>query len=314
MPDHALFQLEDRLRIALSGAGLFEATNPAFASAYEGKVEIKNPISLEESRLRVSLVPGLLRNIEYNFARGARDIRLFEVGTVFHAAGAGEPPREDLHVAFVLTGRRRPEHWSDGGEPVDFWSVKGLVETVLAVSGWDEPAMGVSEVPADEGSAEDLTENLFVQASSVTLTAGDGTRVGAAGRVRDDRVDAPAWAGEVWAMELTLPSEPAAMATPTYRPLSAFPGVDRDLALLVPYDVPTSDVSDAMDEVGGPLLERVTVFDLYRGEGVAEGHRSLAFRLRLQAWDRTLTDKEVDRVVEKIVKRLREGLGVEQRL
>ena len=61
-------------------------------------------------------------------------------------------------------------------------------------------------------------------------------------------------------------------------------------------------------------LERVTVFDLYRGEGVAEGHRSLAFRLRLQAWDRTLTDKEVDRVVEKIVKRLREGLGVEQRL
>ena len=99
-----------------------------------------------------------------------------------------------------------------------------------------------------------------------------------------------------------------------YQPLSPFPGVDRDLALLVPYDVSTSAVSDAMYDVGGPLLERVTVFDLYRGDGVAEGHRSLAFRLRLQAWDRTLRDKEVDRVVEKIVKRLREGLGVEQRL
>ena len=67
-------------------------------------------------------------------------------------------------------------------------------------------------------------------------------------------------------------------------------------------------------DVGGALLERVTVFDLYRGDGVAEGHRSLAFRLRLQAWDRTLRDKEVDRVVEKIVKHLREDLGVEQRL
>jgi phenylalanyl-tRNA synthetase beta chain len=66
--------------------------------------------------------------------------------------------------------------------------------------------------------------------------------------------------------------------------------------------------------VGGSLLERVTVFDLYQGGEVAEGHRSLAFRLRLQAWDRTLRDKEVDRVVEKIVGRLREDLGVEQRI
>jgi len=115
-------------------------------------------------------------------------------------------------------------------------------------------------------------------------------------------------------MELTLPGEPVARSTPAYRPLSPFPGVDRDLALLVPYDVPTSAVSDEISEVGGVLLGRVTVFDLYQGDGVADRHRSLAFRLRLQAWDRTLTDKEVDRVVEKIAKRLREGLGVEQRL
>ena len=114
-------------------------------------------------------------------------------------------------------------------------------------------------------------------------------------------------------MELTLPAEPVAKATPTYRPLSPFPGVDRDLALLVPYDVPTAAVSDEICAVGGSLLERVTVFDLYRGDGVAEGHRSLAFRLRLQAWDRTLRDKEVDPLVEKIVKRLQEDLGVEQR-
>ena len=115
-------------------------------------------------------------------------------------------------------------------------------------------------------------------------------------------------------MELMLPAEPVAMTTPAYRPLSSFPGVDRDLALLVPYDVPTSAVSDVISDAGGELLERVTVFDLYQGDGVEEGHRSLAFRLQLQAWDRTLTDKEVDRVVGKIVKRLREGLGVEQRL
>ena len=149
--------------------------------------------------------------------------------------------------------------------------------------------------------------------SSITLMA-DGTPTGAAGQVRPDRVDAPAWAGASWAMELTLPAEPAVEVTPEYRPLSPFPGVDRDLALLVPYDVPTSTVSRAIRDAGGELLEQVTVFDLYRGDGVSEGHRSLAFRLRLQALDRTLTDKEVDRMVKKIMKRLGEDLGVEQRL
>ncbi len=309
--DHPLFQLEDRLRTVLSVGGLFEATNPAFAPEHEGEVEISNPISMEESRLRTYLIPGLVRNVEYNFARGARDVRLFELGTVFHAAGAGEPPREDLHVAFVITGRREPEHWSGSGEAVDFSGMKALAETVLEESRWDEPAV---RVPAAEDSAVDSAREFFVPSTSVALTAGDGTPTGAAGQLRPELVDAPAWAGEVWAMELTLPAEPVAGTTPHYRPLSPFPGVDRDLALLVPYDVPTSAVSDEMWEVGDALLERVTVFDLYRGEGVDEGHRSLAFRLRLQAWDRTLTDKEVDRVVEKIVNRLREGLGVEQRL
>ena len=329
--DHPLFQLEDRLRAVLSAEGLFEATNPAFAPTHEGEVELSNPISMEESKLRTSLIPGLVRNIEYNFARGARDVRLFELGTVFHAAGAGEPPREDLHVAFVVTGHREPEHWSGEGGAIDFSDVKGLVETILAESGWEGAAVSApaaedaakdsaknsAEDPAKNSakdSAENAGEELFTPTASVALTAGDTTPVGAAGQLRPERVDAPAWAGEVWAMELALPAEPVAKTTPHYRPLSPFPGVDRDLALLVPYDVPTSAVSDYMWEVGDALLERVTVFDLYRGGGVDEGHRSLAFRLRLQAMDRTLTDKEVDRVVEKIVTRLREGLGVEQRL
>ena len=323
--DDPVFQLEDRLRAVLSGEGLFEATNPAFAPEHEGQVELSNPISMEESRLRSSLVPGLVRNVEYNFARGARDVRLFELGTVFHTAGAGEPPRADLHVAFMITGRREPEHWSGSGEAVDFSDVKGLVETVLTESGWGEPALRVladrgvavdnfSEDDSAEDPAEDSARGLLVPSTSVALTAGGGTPAGAAGQLRPERIDAPAWAGEVWAMELTLPAEPVARTTPAYRPLSPFPGVDRDLALLVPYDVPTSAVSDEISGVGGELLERVTVFDLYRGDGVDEGHRSLAFRLRLQAGDRTLKDKEVDRVVEKIVKHLREGLGVEQRL
>ena len=323
--DNPLFQLEDALRAVLSGEGLFEAVNPAFAPDHEGEVELSNPISLEESKLRTSLIPGLLRNLEYNFARGARDVRLFELGTVFHTNGVGEPPREDFHVAFVATGRREPEHWSGAGDAIDYSTVKGLVETVLRASGWEGPALSsvaLAATASEDGVADAREESsgvekigrVFQPRSTVILTSDEGTPVGAVGEVEPDCIDAPAWAGRVWAMELTLPAEPAIGSTTIYRPLSPFPGVDRDLALLVPYDVTTSAVSDRMCAVGGKLLERVTVFDLYQGDGVAAGHRSLAFRLRLQAWDRTLTDKEVDRVVEKIVKRLREDMGVEQRL
>ena len=159
--------------------------------------------------------------------------------------GLGSHRSRDLHVAFVVTGCREPEHWSGEGEALDFSSVKGLVETVLVESGWDEAAVKMPMAGAlAEGLASGSVGDLFVPTSSIALTAGDGTPTGAAGQVRPDRIDAPAWAGQLWAMELTLPSEPVARTTPTYRSLSPFPSVDRDLALLVPYDVPTSAVSD----------------------------------------------------------------------
>lgn len=304
VPDHPLFQLEDRLRAALAAVGLFEATHPAFAPPSEGDVELLNPISTEESHLRATLLPALLRRVEYNFARGARDVRLFELGTVFHKAGPGEPPREELHVALTVTGRERPGHWSETVPAVDFWTLRGLVAETLAVSGWVETTV----TPEADG------DGLFSPSQCVTILGADGERIGSAGRVRPERIDAPAWAEPVWGMELRLPAEPELQKTPVFRPLPPFPGVERDLALLVPHDVTAESVTDCIRAAGGELLDDVTIFDLYRGEGVGDEQRSLAFRLRLQAWDRTLRDKEVERVIGAVMKRLTEDLGVEQRL
>ncbi len=328
VPDHPIFQLEDRLRGTLAGAGLLEATNPAFAPESEGAVEISNPVSREESHLRAALLPALLRRVEYNFARGTRDVRLFEIGTVFRASGPGDPPREDLHVALALTGRQRPGHWSEDVEAVDFWTLKGLVENTLATSGWEGAVVtprigtgGADTVPASDesaaagaGSGAPVDDGLFVTSAVVVLSLSSGRAIGAAGQVRSDGIDAPPWAGPVWAMELRLPREPRLDGTHTFEPLPQFPWVDRDLALLVPKHLSAEDVQAFMRGSGGELLDSVTIFDVYRGEGVEEGVRSLAFRLRLQAWDRTLTDKEVDGVVGRVVRRLREDLGVEQRL
>ena len=115
-------------------------------------------------------------------------------------------------------------------------------------------------------------------------------------------------------MELQLPQHPKTERTPTFRPLPQFPGVDRDLALIVPQAMAAGVVIKEIRRVGGDLLDDVTIFDLYRGEGVGNGDRSLAFHLRFQAWDRTLTDKEIDRVVDRIVRTLQEELGVQQRV
>lgn len=322
VPDHPLFQLEDSLRHALAGAGLLEATNPAFAPESEGDVELSNPISKEESHLRSALLPALLRCVEYNFARGARDVRLFEIGTVFRSCALGDPPREDLHVALTITGRRRPPHWSEEVAAVDFWTLKGLVQETLAESGWGRASVSPKADAAETrgegpGHAEvggPVIGDLFVPSTTVVISAMDDRTIGAAGQIRPDRIDAPAWAGPVWAMELLLPDEPELEGTPTFRPLPQFPGVDRDLALLVPRHVSAESVLECIRGSGGELLDEITIFDVYRGGGVGEGERSLAFRLRFQAWDRTLTDKEVDRVIGKVAKRLLEDLGVEQRL
>lgn len=304
VPDHPVFRLEDQLRVVLAQEGLLEATNPAFASEYEGNVEIDNPISLEESYLRSSLLPALLRNVEYNFARGSRDIRLFEIGTVFQGADVGDPPQEALHVGVALTGRQRPSHWSERDNLVDFWDLKGILEATVAASGWGETSL----------STELKGESFFEGSMGLSVVSEDGLVIGSAGRVEGHRINAPAWAGEVWGVELRLPPNPKMEKIPTFRPLPQFPGVDRDLALIVPQDIAAAVVIKEIRRMGGDLLDDVAIFDLYRGEGIGDGDRSLAFRLRFQAWDRTLTDKEIDRVVGKIVKTLQEDLGVQQRV
>jgi phenylalanyl-tRNA synthetase beta chain len=126
------------------------------------------------------------------------------------------------------------------------------------------------------------------------------------------RIDAPAWAEPVWAIEVRLRPLPTSSAR-AYEPLPAFPGVERDLALLIPDDVQASRVGALLREHGGELLEEVAVFDLYAGKGVPEGTRSVAWRLRFRHPERTLTDAEVESVVTNQLRALEEELGVKRR-
>ena len=303
VPDDPLLRLHDHLRTALVGRGFLEAHTTAFAPEEEGEVEVLNPVSAEESHLRRTVLFGLLHAVEHNFARGARDVRLFDMGAVFDADGSGGLPRETNRLAIAMTGRRRPRHWSAADEPWDEWELRGLAEELLAF-------VHPGECSVEPGTFD---STFFEGECELVLRAADGSVVGGAGRVRADRVDAPVWAGPVWGLELDLGDGAARRADPAYRPPPAFPAVERDLALLIPDSLPARQVLEFLEKRGGRDLVGVSVFDLFRGGDVPGGYRSVGFRLRFQSGRRTLTDTAVDRAVRRLVHRLKEEFGVEPR-
>jgi phenylalanyl-tRNA synthetase beta chain len=299
VPSHPLFHLEGRLRTLLTARGFLEASTAAFVPEADGDVALLLPLAATESRLRRALLPGLVRRVEYNFARGARSIRLFELGTVFAPGGPDGLPRETTHLAVVFTGPRHPPHWSADDSSFDVWDLKGVAEELAAELG----------LRLEQDAAGPLLDPAL---SFRLVTCDNDAEIGAAGRIVPDRVDAPAWAGDVWALELALPA-----ALPSggrrFRPLPAFPGSERDLALVLPASLPASQVGAAIRSSAGPLLEGVAPFDVYAGKGIPDGFRSVAYRLTFRAPDRTLTDAEVDEAVQRTLQQLNDELGVRQR-
>ncbi|MDX1567272.1 MAG: hypothetical protein R3223_05685, partial [Longimicrobiales bacterium] len=318
VPDHPLFVLEDELRDLLVGRGFLEGQVPAFAPESEGEVALSNPISAAESHLRSSLLPGLVRRVETNFARGVRHVRLFELGTCFFAPevdGTGEDPgsrlpREESRLGLVATGSRRPPHWSGHGTVVDVWDLKGWLEEAgtVAFDGGSKVQPGI-----DGGGADPMGTALLDPELAFTLLSRKGDVVGWGGRVRSEAVEAPPWAEDLWALEIILPDEPAEREIPIHQEPSSFPGSDRDFALVIPDDTSVERVRKVIVEAGGTHLDRVEVFDLYRGDEIPSGTRSVAFRLHFSSRERTLTDEEVDRAAAAVVDQLEEELGVRPR-
>ena len=301
VPDHPLFQLEDRVRDLLVGRGLYEAHTPAFVGERQGEIRLPNPISAEEAYLRSTLLPSLCRRTEYNWSQGIRDVRLFELATAFSSGSGERPVREETRLAALLTGRRARVHFSESADAFGVWDLKGLLEDAVRAA-WPDATVTPG---APDGYG-------LVPGHGFTVSA-DGGVVGWGGRVASASLDAPPWADPVWGLELRLPDDPVREETTIYDPLPPFPAVERDLALVVPDGVPSAEVEAGVRARGGALLRGINVFDYYLGKGVPEGYRSLAYRLRFVSLERTLKDDEVDRVVARVVDHLREALGVEGR-
>lgn len=299
-PD-AMLRLKDQVRDILAASGLQEAITYSLVSAAGLEatgsppgLKVAYPLSREQECLRTSLRPGLLIALATNQKFGAEAVRLFEVGRAYLTREA-DLPQERETAAAVLWGGAGEVSWTGGQAGADFYEAKGLAGTLLDRLG----AGSIDFVPSEEP---------FLHPSwQAAITAG-GQVVGVLGQVHPNAADAFEVAGPAFYMEVDLAAVAAQSAGPVaFHPLPRFPAAVRDLALIVAEDVPARQVMGILRS--SPLLTEVTLFDLYRGRPIPPGHKSLAFRLRFQSPERTLTDEEVDRAQQQLLERLGREVG-----
>ncbi|MCP5151880.1 MAG: phenylalanine--tRNA ligase subunit beta, partial [Chromatiales bacterium] len=254
-----------------------------------------NPMSSEMSTMRVSTWPGLLGALRNNVNRQIERVRLFETGLVFFEEDGAL--RQVERIGGVVMGTVAPQQWGLGAAPADFFDVKADVEALLA-SG-DGLAFAAESHPALQPG----------QSARVTR---DGDPIGWIGGIHPAVVRDWRLPGPVFVFELDLDAVRAS-ATPRHTPVSRYPAVRRDLALVVDEAVSAAAVQACIAQAGLAVLKKFEFFDVYRGEGIDSGRKSLALGLTFQDASRTLGDADVDTCIETIVGRLRDELGADLR-
>jgi phenylalanyl-tRNA synthetase beta chain len=272
-----------------------------------GPIRVSNPLSLDHSELRTTLLGSLLDAARYNIAHGAERVALYESGRAFLREGAGAggvlggrfagerppPAHEPHHVACLVVGPLAPASWRGESEAADFYVLKGALEALATQLGADLEVEQASEPFLHPG-----------RAARVRFGGSEAGWLGELHPLVCRQWDLEAAAGfEIGLGEL---AEAASLGRERYEDVTSFPAVQQDLAVIVEEDVPAAQVREAVLSGGGELLRSARVFDLYRGEQVGDGRKSLALRLTFRAPDRTLTDEEVAGLREQIRSRLAE--------
>ncbi|MBJ7522037.1 MAG: phenylalanine--tRNA ligase subunit beta [Solirubrobacteraceae bacterium] len=290
---------------SFTNAGVFDRLNLPEGDPRRRAIALANPMSEDHALLRTNLVASLLDVAAHNVARGAADLRLFERGAIYYADADDPLADEHDHLAILLTGRIAPPTWGDGTPPAaDVFAAKGILEALATRLRVDLSVRHAEQPFLHPG-----------RCGEIVLDGGDV--VGWLGEIHP-RV-AQAWNIEqtVAAFELDLGAVLAVAVdralVEDYEDVTSFPALRQDLAVVVDSAVPAADVVAAARKAGGALLADAGVFDVYEGEQVGEGKRSLALHLEFRAPDRTLTDEDADGARAKIVAALTEQLGAVQR-
>jgi phenylalanyl-tRNA synthetase beta chain len=291
----------ERCQSLLVDRGYFEAITYSFvepklhallADKALKPITLANPISTDLSEMRTSLWPGLIQALMYNANRQQSRVRLFEVGRVFK--GDLEQMTQARHLGGVVFGSQHPEQWAEKQRAVDFYDVKADVEALLSLSG--------GQVHFETAQHEALHPGQSAQIFK------EGVAIGWIGALHPKLRDELDISGAVYLYELSL-DELLKSTIPSFSALSKFPTIRRDLALVVDDSVSSGKIHHCLRGIDSDILKSIQLFDVYSGDGVELGKKSLAIAFHLQHNERTLTDEEVDAVMETVTDTLVSSVG-----
>ncbi len=302
--------LRERVKTYLLQCGMMEAMNYAFyhpdvfdrirlssTDPLRQAVQIANPLSADQSIMRTTLLPSLLANAQRNRNHQINDVQFFECSKVFIPNGTDEYPNEPERVAGMITGNLGAGVYGDPLRPADFFDIKGIVEGMLDRCGLSDYTVTHTDHPAfhpgrrAEICIEDKTLCVFGEAHPEVL----------------ENYDLPnkAYLFELDFERLVDVVEPLKQ----FEPIPIYPGVNRDLAIVLDAEIPANRPIEIIESTGGELVSSLHLFDVYTGEQVPEGKKSLAFAIEYRSTTETLTDEIVDRVHGGILERLEQELG-----
>jgi len=293
-------RIRERIRTALTGFGFFESIHYSFIAAEScdrlrlpdsdrrrHTVAVVNPLSEDQAVMRTSLIPGLLTSLQRNLAQQEKTLRLFEIGKVFFATGKEQLPEEIEILAGLWSGMRRPATWHGKEGECDFYDLKGVVEGILAIL----------EIPQVRFTALADDHCHYHQPGRTAQITAKGSRIGTIGEVHPEVRSAFEIGQNTYIFELNidrlLPLIPEAK---TYRPLPKYPAVSRDLTLIIDAQVEAGEILHRMERREEPLVERVFIFDVFQGEPIESGKKSVSLRIVYRSPDRTLEDEEINRL------------------
>ncbi|QGQ97986.1 phenylalanine--tRNA ligase subunit beta [Paenibacillus psychroresistens] len=305
------------LRQALTQNGLFEVINYTFThpdqiQQFPGKYSASAPVALalpmseERSTLRTSLIPHLLDTAVYNRNRSTSDIAIFEIGKVFLTAEKQltKLPEERLLLSILMTGNVKSKNWSSKSTKVDFYDLKGIFEKVSGYFGLE----GIEFVAsAPHGFHPGRTAEIIIQTPDGSIS------LGTLGQLHPDLQRAHDL-DDTYIMELELDTlSKYVSSTIQYISLPRYPAISRDIAVVVSTEIAVGKLQAKVKEIAGALLESIQVFDIFTGERLGQGKKSVALSLVYRHAEHTLTDEEVVAVHSQVVEALEHSFAAELR-
>lgn len=307
----------DKINNTLRACGLNETMTYSFADPHELEqlrmptegmgipVELLNPLNAEQSVMRQSIIPGLMRSVAYNQSRGVHNIQLYETGVVFFGAEGRKSPKERNRLAVVMAGAMSDPSWNQASVAFDFFDGKGVIESLMRELALAKPrfkALSAEEAP-------------HLQPGRAAQVLDGGTVLGWIGEIHPLACDAYDVQAPVVAFELDLDALiKCARPARDYVDVPVFPAVTMDVAFVVDESVTHEQLSRCISSAGGKLLDKAQLFDVYRDkERLGAGKKSMAYALEYRAADRTLTTEEVDKQHARLIKKVCGATGAEVR-